>query len=106
MIAAWMLYCLLCAAGLAAAAFIAERALLAGGGPVRHVWIGALGLSVPIPIIAFRFAALAASRPLRRAGAGFGANRSGGGRRGCACDRDAGVGARHGAEAARADAAP
>ena len=56
MIATWMLYCLLAAAGLSVAAVLAERALLAGRGPVRLVWISALLLSVVIPIVAFRIA--------------------------------------------------
>jgi beta-lactamase regulating signal transducer with metallopeptidase domain len=57
MIASWMLYCCLCATGLSVAAFLAERALLAGRGPVRLVWIGAVVLSVLVPALAFRFAA-------------------------------------------------
>jgi beta-lactamase regulating signal transducer with metallopeptidase domain len=61
MIAAWMLYCLLCALGLAVAALIAERALLGGGWPVRHVWICAVALSLIIPALAFRFAPRAAA---------------------------------------------
>jgi hypothetical protein len=56
MIAAWMLYCSLCALGLFAAALLAERALLAGGGPVRQVWIGAVALSLIVPAAAFQFA--------------------------------------------------
>lgn len=56
MIAAWMLYCLLCGLGLAAAAALAERALFAGRGPVRGVWIIALGLSFMVPAAAHRFA--------------------------------------------------
>jgi beta-lactamase regulating signal transducer with metallopeptidase domain len=59
MIAAWMLYCSLCALGLSVAALLAERALLAGRGPVRLVWIGAVALSLIVPAAAFRFA----SRP-------------------------------------------
>jgi beta-lactamase regulating signal transducer with metallopeptidase domain len=56
MIASWMLYCLLCALGLALAATLAERTLLAGRGPVRHVWIAAVILSFALPALAFRFA--------------------------------------------------
>jgi hypothetical protein len=56
MIATWMLYCLLAAGGLSVAAVVAERALLAGRGPVRLVWISAVLLSVVIPIVAFRIA--------------------------------------------------
>ena len=56
MIATWMLYCLLAAGGLSVAALLAERALLAGRGPVRLVWISAVLLSVVIPIVAFRIA--------------------------------------------------
>jgi beta-lactamase regulating signal transducer with metallopeptidase domain len=54
MIAAWMLYCALCALGLSLAAVLAER-LLAGRGPVRSVWISAVVLSVAVPALAFRF---------------------------------------------------
>ncbi|HEX3867504.1 MAG TPA: M56 family metallopeptidase, partial [Gemmatimonadaceae bacterium] len=56
MIVAWILYCLGCAAGLAAAAAIAERALLAGHVPVRGVWTGAVALSLLIPAAAFQLA--------------------------------------------------
>lgn len=54
MIAAWMLYCAVCALGLSVAAILAERVLLAGRGPVRYVWLGALVLSLFIPIVALR----------------------------------------------------
>jgi len=54
MIAAWMLYCSLCALGLALAAVLAERALLAGRGPVRLAWVGAIALSLVVPAVAFR----------------------------------------------------
>src|SRR5512133_3808433 len=56
MIATWMMYCLLCAVGLAAAALVAERALLAGGAPVRHVWVIASVLAIVIPAAAYRSA--------------------------------------------------
>lgn len=56
MIASWMLYCALCALGLALAAVLVERALLAGRGPVRHVWFGAVVLSLLVPVVAFRYA--------------------------------------------------
>lgn len=56
MIATWMFYCLACAAGLAIAAVLAERALLAGRGPVRYVWLGALVLSFALPVAAYRYA--------------------------------------------------
>jgi beta-lactamase regulating signal transducer with metallopeptidase domain len=56
MMAAWMLYCVLCALGLSLAAALAERALLAGRGPVRHVWLGAVILSLVVPVVAFRYA--------------------------------------------------
>ncbi len=56
MIATWMLYCLLSALGLSVAAALAERALLAGHGPVRLIWIGAVALSLLVPALAFRFA--------------------------------------------------
>ena len=59
MIAAWMLYCVLCALGLSLAAVLAERALLLGRGPVRPVWIGAVLLSILVPAAAYRVA----SRP-------------------------------------------
>jgi hypothetical protein len=52
MIATWMVYCALCAAGLAAAATLAERVLLAGRGPVRAVWVGAIVLSFLVPLVA------------------------------------------------------
>ncbi len=54
MIAAWMLYCALCAFGFSLAAVLAER-LLAGRGPVRHVWTAAVLLSLVVPAMAFRF---------------------------------------------------
>ena len=57
MIGTWMFYCLLCAAGLSLAATLAERLLLAGRAPVRVVWIGALLLSLGIPVFAFSVAA-------------------------------------------------
>jgi beta-lactamase regulating signal transducer with metallopeptidase domain len=60
MIAAWMVYCALCALGFALAAVLAER-LLAGRGPVRHVWVVAVLLSVVVPAMAFRFSAPAAT---------------------------------------------
>src|SRR5262249_50271787 len=60
MMASWMLYCLLCALGLALSALLVERAMLAGRSPVRHVWIGAVVLSFVLPALAFRFA----SRPV------------------------------------------
>ncbi|HKS07682.1 MAG TPA: M56 family metallopeptidase [Gemmatimonadaceae bacterium] len=56
MIATWMFYCLACALGLAFAAVVAERALLAGRGPVRHVWLAALVLSFALPVAAYRYA--------------------------------------------------
>lgn len=56
MIAAWMVYCSLCAVGLSGAAVLAERALLGGRGPVRHVWVAAVALSLLVPAVAFRFA--------------------------------------------------
>ncbi len=59
MIAAWMLYCTLCAVALSLAAVVAER-VLAGRGPVRHVWTSAVLLSVLVPAAAFRFAPRAA----------------------------------------------
>ncbi|MDB4874742.1 MAG: blaR1 peptidase family protein [Gemmatimonadetes bacterium] len=64
MIAAWMLYCALCALGLSVGAVLAERALLAGRAPVRLVWIVAVALSLIVPAVAFRFAprAVAADR--------------------------------------------
>ncbi len=55
MIAAWMLYCVLCALGLSGAAVLAERTLLAGRGPVRLVWIATVALSLIVPALAFRF---------------------------------------------------
>ncbi|MDB4915530.1 MAG: peptidase BlaR1 [Gemmatimonadetes bacterium] len=58
MIAQWMLYCVLCSTGLALAAALAEQALLAGRRQVRHAWIVAVVLSLGVPAIAFRFAAL------------------------------------------------
>ena len=57
MIAAWMGYCTLCALGLGACGFVAERVLIAGRGPVRHVWIAAIMLSVIVPAVALRVAA-------------------------------------------------
>ncbi len=56
MIAAWMLYCSLCAFGLTIGAVLAERALLRGRGPVRVVWIAAVFLSLLVPAIALRYA--------------------------------------------------
>lgn len=56
MIAAWMLYCVLCALGLSLAATLAERALLAGRRQVRHVWVVAMALSLLIPMAAYRYA--------------------------------------------------
>lgn len=56
MIASWMLYCALCAVGLSLAAALAERALLAGRGAVRHVWVAAIALSFVVPAVAYRFA--------------------------------------------------
>jgi beta-lactamase regulating signal transducer with metallopeptidase domain len=56
MIAAWMLYCSLCACGLLAAGVLAERALLKGRAPVRFVWAAALFLSVLVPAVMFRVA--------------------------------------------------
>jgi hypothetical protein len=55
MIATWILYCSLCALGLTLAATLAERLLLAGRAPVRVVWIGAILLSLGIPITVFQF---------------------------------------------------
>ena len=57
MIAAWMLYCALCALGLSLAAVLAERALLAARGSVRYVWVAAVLLSFVVPAAAYRFAA-------------------------------------------------
>ncbi|HEY4304934.1 MAG TPA: M56 family metallopeptidase [Gemmatimonadaceae bacterium] len=54
MIVTWMLYCSLCALGLMLAGMLAERLLLAGRAPVRVVWIGALFLSIGLPIVALR----------------------------------------------------
>jgi len=59
MIAAWMLYCTLCAAALAGAALFAERALLGSGASLRSVWIAAILLSFAVPAVAYR----TASRP-------------------------------------------
>ena len=56
MMAAWMFYSMLCAVGLSVAAMLAERTLIAGRGPVRLVWIGAVALSLLLPAAAFRFA--------------------------------------------------
>ena len=56
MIASWMLYCVLCGLGLSLAAVLAERALVAGRGPVRFVWIGAVALSLVVPVVAYRVA--------------------------------------------------
>jgi beta-lactamase regulating signal transducer with metallopeptidase domain len=63
MIASWMLYCALCALGLSLAAGLTERVLLAGRGPVRHVWFGAVVLSVIVPAAALHYAPRAESRP-------------------------------------------
>jgi beta-lactamase regulating signal transducer with metallopeptidase domain len=60
MIAEWMLYCALCALGLAVAATLAERLLLAGRAAVRLVWIGAVALSLMVPAVAMRYAAVPA----------------------------------------------
>jgi beta-lactamase regulating signal transducer with metallopeptidase domain len=60
MIAAWMLYCSLCALGLAAAAALAERLLLAGRAPVRLVWVCAIALSLLVPPAVFRAASSSA----------------------------------------------
>jgi beta-lactamase regulating signal transducer with metallopeptidase domain len=59
MIAAWMLYCVLCALGLSLAAAAAEHTLLVGRVPVRHVWTVAVLLSLAVPAVAYRVA----SRP-------------------------------------------
>ena len=56
MIGTWMLYCSLCALGLSIAAAFGERALLAARVPVRVVWIGAVTLSLVVPVLAFRYA--------------------------------------------------
>src|SRR5262245_11059638 len=56
MIAVWMLYCSLCAVGISLAALLAERVLLGGRGSVRFVWIGAVAVSVLVPLAAFGFA--------------------------------------------------
>src|SRR5207237_693648 len=50
MIAAWMLYCVACAAWLGLAALGAERALLIGGRAVRGVWAAAVVLSLLVPL--------------------------------------------------------
>lgn len=60
MIAAWMVYCALCALGLSLAAVLAERALLRGRAPVRFVWVAAVALSLAVPAIALRFPSPAA----------------------------------------------
>src|SRR5262245_59033322 len=56
MIAEWMVYSTLCAAGISLAALLAERALLSARGPVRWVWIAAVLISVLLPAAVFRFA--------------------------------------------------
>ena len=61
MIATWMLYCSLCALGLTLAATLAERLLLAGRAPVRVVWLGALLLSLGIPLAVFRLSSSASA---------------------------------------------
>ena len=63
MIATWMFYCTACALGLALAAMVAERVLLAGRGPVRHVWMASLALSILVPVAAYRYAPRAAAEP-------------------------------------------
>ena len=63
MIATWMLYCVLCAAGVALAALVAERALAAGRAPLRYVWVGAVMLSVWVPVLAYRYAPRQAAPP-------------------------------------------
>jgi beta-lactamase regulating signal transducer with metallopeptidase domain len=69
MIAEWMLYSVLCTAGLAVAATLAEHALISGRRPVRHVWIGAVALSLVVPALAFRFAAAPAAPSIAATGA-------------------------------------
>jgi beta-lactamase regulating signal transducer with metallopeptidase domain len=67
MIAAWMLYCTLCAAGLTLAAAVVERVLLAGRAPVRVVWAAALASSLAVPVMLFRvssYATAAATPPV------------------------------------------
>src|ERR1044071_229532 len=54
MIAAWMLYCTLCAAAPRGAALLAERALLGSGTSVRHAWVAAIVLSIVVPAVAYR----------------------------------------------------
>ncbi len=56
MIATWMLYSVLCAAGLSVAAILAERVLLSGGGAVRHAWIAAIVCALVIPVAAYQLA--------------------------------------------------
>ncbi|HEY4215770.1 MAG TPA: M56 family metallopeptidase [Gemmatimonadaceae bacterium] len=63
MIAAWMIYCALCALVLAAAATLAERVLLDARGPVRAVWFAAVILSLGIPAVALRNASRAVQPP-------------------------------------------
>ncbi|HEY4215779.1 MAG TPA: M56 family metallopeptidase [Gemmatimonadaceae bacterium] len=57
MIAAWMIYCALCALGLFVAAAAAEHALLAGRRAVRPVWLAAVAMSLVVPMIALRYGA-------------------------------------------------
>ena len=56
MIATWMLYSVLCAAGLSVAAMVAERVLLASGAGVRQAWITAIVCALVIPAVAYRLA--------------------------------------------------
>lgn len=63
MIAAWMLYCSLCAAGLTLAAALAERVLLAGRAPVRVVWVAAQAASVVVPLLLFSISSTTSPRP-------------------------------------------
>jgi hypothetical protein len=78
MIAAWMLYCVLCALGLFVAAALAERTLLAGRGPVRGVWVGAVALSVIVPLVALRVAPRERAAAIAPSAAGEIAHDSGG----------------------------
>jgi hypothetical protein len=57
MIAAWMVYCALCALGLFVAAAAAEYALLAGQRAVRPVWLAAVVMSLIVPVAALRYGA-------------------------------------------------
>jgi beta-lactamase regulating signal transducer with metallopeptidase domain len=65
MIAAWMLYCSLCAVGLTFAAVLAERVLLAGRAAVRVVWVVALACSLIVPVVLFQVSSY--STPARTA---------------------------------------